>query len=134
MLTRSELGAAIAAALEQNGKTQADAARFFGVKAPSVSGWIKTGRISKDKLDKLRAWLHQTPQDHWAAVSPPISPPLLMDDSQVEPLNMTIQQLGEIIVLFNRLDAKGRDSILRSLRSAANAYPATPAHNKRQTR
>jgi SOS-response transcriptional repressor LexA len=69
MLTGKELGEAIAQALQQNDKTQADAARFFGVKPPSVTGWIKTGRISKDKLDKLRAWLVLTPDEHWGASS-----------------------------------------------------------------
>lgn len=73
MLTGQELGKAIADALEQNGKSRADAARYFGVAAPSVSGWIKTGRISKDKLDRLRFWLTKTPDSHWGATTSPVS-------------------------------------------------------------
>ncbi|EGY53117.1 LexA family protein [Neisseria shayeganii] len=53
MLTGKELGDAIAKAIELKKVKKADVATEFGVKAPSVSGWIKTGRISKEHLDKL---------------------------------------------------------------------------------
>jgi len=72
MLTGQALGTAIAQALADNGKTQADAARFFGVKPPSVTGWIKTGRINKSNFDKLRIWLDKTPDSHWGVVSAPL--------------------------------------------------------------
>ena len=65
MLYGKELVDAISAALSQNGKTQADAARKLGVKPPSVTGWIKTGRIGKSKLIDLIRWLDQTPLEHW---------------------------------------------------------------------
>lgn len=73
MLTGQDLGEAIAKALEENGKSQAEAARFFGVKPPSVTGWLKTGRISKDNFDKLRSWLTKTPDSHWGANSSPVT-------------------------------------------------------------
>lgn len=73
MLTGRELGEAIAAALEQNGKTRADAARHLEVAAPSVSGWIKTGRISKENFDKLRHWLTRTPDSYWGAMTPAVA-------------------------------------------------------------
>lgn len=73
MLTGKELGEAIARALEDNGKSQAEAARHFGVKPPSVTGWIKTGRISKDNFDKLRLWLSKTPDAYWGAVASPVA-------------------------------------------------------------
>lgn len=72
MLTGKELGAAIEEALKQNNKTKADAARHFGVAPPSITGWIKTGRISKDNFDKLRVWLVNTPSSHWGATAPPV--------------------------------------------------------------
>lgn len=53
MLTGEELGKAIEAARNAKGVTNADLARQFNVKPPSVQGWIKTGRISKDKLQEL---------------------------------------------------------------------------------
>lgn len=65
MLTGRELGYAIMEALEQNGYSQADAARYFGISKPSVNGWIKTGRISKSNFLKLVMWLKNTPMSHW---------------------------------------------------------------------
>jgi hypothetical protein len=65
MLTGIELGRAIRAALEQNGKTPADAARHFNVRPPSVSGWMATGRISKTHFNDLVRWLDKTPLSHW---------------------------------------------------------------------
>lgn len=62
---KQELGQAIKEALTQNGYTQADAARKFGVTKPSVNGWIATGRITKANFDELRRWLHKTPPSHW---------------------------------------------------------------------
>ncbi len=65
MLKGKELGDAIRAALQQNGKTPAEAARYFNVKPPSVSGWMSTGRISKGNFNKLMHWLDKTPIEHW---------------------------------------------------------------------
>jgi hypothetical protein len=65
MLTNEKLGKAIEEALVQNGKKKADAARYFDVKPPSISGWVKTGRISKSNFEKLCAWLDKTPRSHW---------------------------------------------------------------------
>ena len=56
---------AILEALKMNGYSKADAARKFGVKPPSITGWIQTGRISKSNFDELRRWLTKTPQNHW---------------------------------------------------------------------
>lgn len=66
MLTGKELGKAIADALEIKGATQADLARHFGVKPPSVSEWIKNGTIAKGKLDKLFAYFSDVVgPSHW---------------------------------------------------------------------
>lgn len=67
MLYGKQLGDAIRAALKDNDRTPADAARYFGVKPPSVSGWMSTGRISKENLVKLIQWLDKTPLSHWGA-------------------------------------------------------------------
>lgn len=67
MLHGKELGEAIRIALKQNGKSPADAARYFEIKPPSVSGWMTTGRISKERLIRLIQWLDQTPLEHWGA-------------------------------------------------------------------
>lgn len=62
---KEELGKAILEALEMNGYSRADAARKFGLKAPSITGWVQTGRISKSNFDELRRWLTKTPSSHW---------------------------------------------------------------------
>jgi hypothetical protein len=65
MLKGKELGAAIRSALQDNGKTPADAARHFGLKPPSISGWMSTGRIGKGNFYDLTKWLSKTPASHW---------------------------------------------------------------------
>lgn len=137
MLTGSKLGAAIAAALEQNGKTQADAARLFGVKAPSVSGWIKTGRISKSNFDQLRSWLVKTPPEHWGAISTPLmpSPNEVLDQANQQPLgDLTAGEVTELLLLYSKLNAKGRDTVLQSIRLAAETFSTTTTDHKRQRR
>jgi hypothetical protein len=62
---KEDLGRAIAEALAANGYSNADAAREFGLKPPSITGWIQTGRIKKGNFEKLRAWCKKTPASHW---------------------------------------------------------------------
>jgi hypothetical protein len=126
MLTGQELGDAIAKALEQNGRTQADAARFFNVKPPSVSGWVKTGRISKDNFDRLRAWLRFTPDSHWGAASSPlevrdtVAPYLAFTENvSVGAAVPLIQALTEALA---RLDAAQRERVAEKLQALAR-YP-----------
>lgn len=66
MLTGKDLGEAIKSALGKATMTQADVAREFKVKPPSVSGWITTGRISKPNFEKLRQLLSDfVGPEHW---------------------------------------------------------------------
>lgn len=137
MLTGTELGAAIAAALEQNGKTQADAARLFGVKAPSVSGWIKTGRISKSNFDRLRSWLVKTPPEHWGAISTPLmpSPNEAIDQANQQALgDLTVAEVTEVLLLYSKLNAIGRETVMHSLRLAAETFAAPATDHKRKRR
>ncbi|MCA3000285.1 MAG: helix-turn-helix transcriptional regulator [Rhodocyclaceae bacterium] len=53
MLTGKDLGDALQEAMRRKGVSQAVVARYFGVKAPSVSDWIKFGRIDKRHLERL---------------------------------------------------------------------------------
>lgn len=53
MLTGKELGTAIDEAIRLKGVKKADVAREFGIKPPSVTGWVQTGRIAKEHLGKL---------------------------------------------------------------------------------
>lgn len=123
MLTGKELGAAIESALEKNGKTKADAARYFNVKAPSVSGWIKTGRISKANFDKLRVWLSQTPPSHWGAESPPLSS--ASEESAAQQIGYLLpEEIFELLKLYANCDAHGRTYVLSTARAQASESSA----------
>ncbi|MFA7278615.1 MAG: hypothetical protein WC100_00805 [Sterolibacterium sp.] len=67
MLTKEALGAAIRAAIVEKKKiTPQKVADDFGVKAPSVQGWMKTGRISKPNFEKLRQYMADVVgPEHW---------------------------------------------------------------------
>lgn len=56
MLSGEELGRAIRAAIDAKGITQKVVAAEFGIKQPSVSDWIKFGRIDKKHLSHLMAF------------------------------------------------------------------------------
>ena len=72
MFSGAKLGAAIALAIKAKGVTQAQLARDFGVKPPSVQDWIKYGRIDKSKLEDLFLYFScsVTPQ-HWGMTKYP---------------------------------------------------------------
>lgn len=66
MLTGKELGAAIEAARIAKGVNKKQLAEAFGVKPPSVQGWVNTGRIDKSKLMELIAYFADTVgPEHW---------------------------------------------------------------------
>lgn len=53
MYSGEKLGQALAEAIQKKGVKKADVARAFGIKQPSISDWIKSGRIGKQHIDKL---------------------------------------------------------------------------------
>lgn len=66
MLTKKKLGHAIGKAIEIKGVSKADIARRFGVKPPSVTGWIQKGSIDKDRLMELIEYFSDVVgPDHW---------------------------------------------------------------------
>jgi predicted XRE-type DNA-binding protein len=77
MLSGPALGAALASAMELKGVTQAEVAEAFGVKQPSVSEWVKMGRIHKKHITSLVRYFstHVGPEHwglpaHWGASTP----------------------------------------------------------------
>lgn len=56
MYTGKKLGDAIKVAIQMKGIKQADVAKEFGIKPPSVTSWIQTGRVDKSHIDKLVAF------------------------------------------------------------------------------
>lgn len=66
MLTGPNLGAAIEAARLAKNMSKKALAEQFGVKPPSVQGWINTGRIDKAKLIELISFFSDTVEaEHW---------------------------------------------------------------------
>lgn len=66
MLTGPELGEAIKSAIAKKNISQKKLAEDFGVKPPSVHGWIKTGRIDKPKFfELLRYFSDVVDATHW---------------------------------------------------------------------
>lgn len=66
MLTGKELGAAIESARIKMGVPKTKLAEEFGVKPPSVQGWVKTGRIDKSKLmDVIVYFGSVVGPEHW---------------------------------------------------------------------
>lgn len=53
MFSGKKLGEAIDIAIKLKGVRKADVARAFSIKPPSVTSWIKTGRVNKTHIDRL---------------------------------------------------------------------------------
>ncbi len=114
MLKGKELGSAIRQALADNGKTAADAARYFNVKPPSVSGWLSTGRISKENFDRLRVWLSKTPDAYWGAGSAPVAQAGVSQAKASEAWPFSPDLLDQVLAL----DARDRLQLEGALRLA----------------
>lgn len=70
MLTGKELGAAISEAIRLKGVSVLDVARHFGVRGPSVHGWIREGRMGKDKIPGLVTYFADVVgPEHWGLPS-----------------------------------------------------------------
>ncbi len=95
---KEELGKAIHQAILANGFSLADAARKFDVKRPSVTGWIKTGRISKGKFQELKRWLSKTPESHWNDGD--------QSDKKIHSSSELDKQEKELIELYRQLKTK----------------------------
>jgi transcriptional regulator with XRE-family HTH domain len=66
MLTGKDLGAAIREAMTKKGVVQSDVAEAFGIKQPSVSEWLKFGRVSKKHINHLVHYFSDVVgPEHW---------------------------------------------------------------------
>jgi len=50
---KNQLGQKLKSAIKDKGVTQREVAKHFGVRPPSVNGWIANGRIDKKHIPKL---------------------------------------------------------------------------------
>lgn len=70
MHTGEQLGAAIDAARKAKGLSKKALAERFGVAQPSVQGWIRTGRIEKNRLLEVMGFFAGTVgPEHWGLPS-----------------------------------------------------------------
>ena len=66
MYTGPQLGNALKAAMKMKGATQAEVAAAFGIRQPSVSEWLKFGRVGKKHITKLVEWFSDVVgPEHW---------------------------------------------------------------------
>lgn len=66
MLSGKELGDAIRTAMDAKGVKQGQVAEEFGIKQPSVSEWLKTGRVAKGHIAHLvRYFSDVVGPTHW---------------------------------------------------------------------
>jgi transcriptional regulator with XRE-family HTH domain len=70
MLTGKDLGAAVKAAMKLKGVTQQQVAEEFGIYQPSVSAWVRTGRIDKAHLEHLFTYFADVVgPEHWGLIT-----------------------------------------------------------------
>jgi len=89
MLSKEKLGQAIAAAIELKKasgaiRKEAEVARHFGIKQPSLAAWKNRGTIGKDKLPELwRFFSDVVGPEHWGMSAWPMSSEASESDSVV---------------------------------------------------
>lgn len=86
MYTGEKLGDAIRRAMQLKDVTQSQVAEKFGVKQPSVAGWIKNGRIGKQHIDDLIEYFSDVvPPSHFGIENMVVAntpPPYRTDEGQ----------------------------------------------------
>lgn len=109
MLTGPDLGKALKVAMTAKGVVQREVAAEFGITQPSVSEWVKHGRIDKAHINHLVAYFsdvvrpsHWGLPDEWGSM-----PPATLPAAQSE-----AQQVAE---RFEKLNPEQRRSILALL-------------------
>lgn len=111
MLTGQLLGDAIRAAIVKKGVKPADVARHFGIKPPSVQGWMNTGRISKPHFEKLRQYFADTvTPDHWGLIE--------NNYGHGGSESRVIHTEQNIVEYFLQLAPKRRQALLKTLEAA----------------
>lgn len=107
MYTGEKLGEAIKTAMKLKDVTQSEVADKFGVRQPSVAGWIKSGRIGKKHIDDLIEYFSDVvPPSHFGIENMVVAntpPPYRTDEGQyiLNPKNTKDK------VLIEQLDITG---------------------------
>lgn len=104
LLTGPELGAAIAEAIKKKGIKKKELADHFGIKPPSVQGWINHGTIKKERLVDVWSYFADVcGPEHWGLNQFPFDNPddlpsakLTMPPWLTRPVSLSPQKLPPI--------------------------------------
>jgi len=118
MLTGSELGAAIEAARIKKNVSKKAFGDAFGIKPPSVQGWVKTGRIDKSKLiEVIRYFSDVVGPEHWGLASDDAELLNLesLPDAPTAPAESSADQVIKMLSRAGKLTPEGRQAILSAV-------------------
>lgn len=129
MLTGSELGAAIEAARIKKNVSKKAFGDAFGIKPPSVQGWVKTGRIDKSKLiEVIRYFSDVVGPEHWGLASDDAD--LLNLESAPEPTDGKADSAADAVLRMLEKHGKGLpDEARQMIISAAKETPKPSSSN-----
>jgi len=135
MLSGKELGNRIKKALQDAGKTQADLADHCGVSAQAVSAWIRMGRVSKGRLDRIAKFVKRDLS--YLLSDKPLLTGLAIEEHDAEAVRAFLAansswrdlwltvvkkndaRLARIVELYERASEDGKVMILNGARGAA---------------
>jgi len=132
MLTGPELGAAIEAARIKKNVPKNALAKVFGISAPSVNGWVTTGRIDKSKLiEVIRYFSDVVGPEHWGLASEDaellqVSQSSVASDSQAETAADTVLKM---LAKAGKLTPESRQRILSAVDDASDAPSNVITHD-----
>ncbi len=128
MFTGKKFGAAIKEAIdlkmEKRGIDKKTIATDFGIKPPSLHGWIKTGRVGKDHLFKLFEYFKDVVgAEHWGFAS----------DSEI-PKDISLgQELSKALIDQKLVPIVGTKNILNDEKFESNEHVFTRLKFKGQS-
>lgn len=124
------IGQHLAQYMEQHQITQNTVATVFGVKQPSVSGWLQNGRMARKHYQKLVEW-SGLPIEHWLGLKPIAAhnigglsvrePEAQYGQSSDPPLS---NQDRSILAMFHALPKTEQEQIWRTLQGKAKYFEA----------
>jgi len=125
MLTGAELGKALEKAMTLKQVRQPAVAKEFGVKQPSVSEWIKFGRIGKRHIPHLVEWFAEVVgPEHWG-LPPEWGQRPLAEAETESPRRAVLQamrQLAALLVSASPMARKAAAPILSGLADAPDTW------------
>lgn len=126
MLTGPKLGAALREAIRRKGVSNAEVARVFDVKGPSVYDWLKHGRIGKQHINMLVSYFADVvPPAHWGIESSPVNVKPQRSSSPA----LTADEL-DLLSTYRGADVPAREVIRKQ--AAQVAALAKPARRRKR--